>query len=320
MIGLCLGESVLGAGMATSSRRILAPNAYDRRTQTLEAIAAVLRAADRPLHTREIAIAIQEQTLARLTGRTPWKTVNARLSEDIRSFGAWSRFMRTALGLFALREWDFATEFEVARRRINPINEVIRVVPSAHFQALKANYGGVWLNLLPFETAIEASIEMPRREAEESDSFVQLIPTFIVRRGRRVWTFTRTRRLPEARLHNAKCLGFGGHMQAGDEMPLFKGQAEYRDSVLRELFEELSFSNSPKIEYLGVLHLTGSLFERQHAGLIFDVQVGVRTHVASLEPGMHTNVRTSSLEELLATADELDSSSQQLVRVLHERC
>jgi predicted NUDIX family phosphoesterase len=107
-------------------------------------------------------------------------------------------------------------------------------------------------------------------------------------------------------------------MQAEDELSLFRGADSYRDSVLRELFEELAFSRDPSIRYLGALHLTSNMFERQHVGLVFEVVVAPRTRVASLEPGMHTDVRLTPLAELRQLAPSLDSWSQLLIQVLDE--
>ena len=282
---------------------------------TLEAVEFVLRQADRSMHSREIAEMIIAHSLAKLTGRTPWKTVNARISEDILEFGAQSKFMRTSHGLFALREWEFAAEFEVKRRRLNPIDEDIRVVSANVMRDIESKIANGTLLDVPFEVLVEQSFAMGRREAELTDEVVQLIPTFVVRKQRRLLTYTRTKRLPEARLHNVRSMSFGGHMQADDDMPLFRGESIYRDSVLRELREELSFSRQPKPVYVGLLHLHGNLFERQHAGLIFDVPVAQAVKIESLEPGMHADVKFTDLEDLKTYSPRLDSWSRLLVGV-----
>jgi predicted NUDIX family phosphoesterase len=304
--------------MSAQKRHAEVLSAPDARNSTLlQAAEAVLRQAHRSLHSREIAQAIIEAGLSQLTGKTPWKTVTARLSMDILDRGSASHFMRTSYGLFALREWDFATEFEVKRRRIAPIDETIRVVPRDKVEALKQEASlSSPLYSIGYEALISASIEMPRREAEETDECVQLIPTFVVRRGDKIWTYTRTKRLPEARLHHTRCVSFGGHMQAEDELYLFRDEKAYEGSVLRELYEELAFTKDPTVRYLGAIHLTSNLFERQHLGLVFEVTVGTRAQVASLEPGMHTDVRPTPLAELRALAPSLDSWSQLLIRVI----
>ncbi len=70
-----------------------------------EAARIVLSEADEPLHYREIARRIVERGLVETSGRTPEATVNAQLSSDISAKGEESLFVRTAPGVFGLREW-----------------------------------------------------------------------------------------------------------------------------------------------------------------------------------------------------------------------
>ena len=105
---------------------------------------------------------------------------------------------------------------------------------------------------------------MKRASAEDTSDLVQLIPTFVVCRGSKVLTYRRTKRLPEARLHNSRCVSFGGHMQFNDLPDLFaRSYTDPRGPMFRELYEELSFSEIVRPRYLGVLYLTASQFERR---------------------------------------------------------
>jgi predicted NUDIX family phosphoesterase len=283
----------------------------------LDAAELVLKQGSRSMHARELAQEVTRLGRARLSGMTPWKTVNARLSEDILRHGSASRFMRTDSGFFALRDEAPQLEFCPRRRRLNPIDETIKVIPTQKF--LRALEGAPWQGLYGsrFGDLIDMSIDMPRRDAEETEEFVQLIPTFIVRFGQEILTYTRTKRLPEARLHGMRCISFGGHMQSDDPAPLFRGeQRVLRDTLLRELYEELEFLPRPDIDYLGILHLRDTPFERQHAGVVFNVSVADGAAVRSLEPGMHTDLRLESLEFLCGQQEQYDSWSRALLRVL----
>ncbi len=95
----------------------------------LDAAERVLNAAQRPLHSREIAAEIIGRGISTLSGQTPWKTINARISEDILRHGSCSRFKRTQYGTFGLRAWVDDQEFWVKRRQIRPLDELIRVLP-----------------------------------------------------------------------------------------------------------------------------------------------------------------------------------------------
>jgi predicted NUDIX family phosphoesterase len=301
-------------------------HALDGRTADMvslsitDAAELVLRKAARSMHARELAEQINLSGCARLRGQTPWKTVNARLSEDILRHGCGSRFMRTDHGYFALRDQAAELEFAAKRRRLNPVDETIKVIPAEAFLSELSRAPRQILYGCRFGDLIDLSIDMPRRAAEETEEFVQLIPSFVVRIGHKVLTYTRTKRLPEARLHRARCVNFGGHMQSDDPAPLFRGeQRVLRDTLLRELYEELEFSNRPVIDYLGVLHLRDTAFERQHAGVVFDVVLPDGATIKSLEPGMHTDLRLELLDDLSSQQEQYDSWSRALIRVLDEQ-
>jgi len=96
---------------------------YTRREVTmdfLKAAATILQDAEAPLHYREIADRAIAQGLIKTTGRTPWATMNARLTVDIRARGSASHFQRTAPGMFALRIWGLPeqTSRHTARRTV----------------------------------------------------------------------------------------------------------------------------------------------------------------------------------------------------------
>ena len=68
----------------------------------LDAAAVVLQEAGGSLHYREITKRMLARKLWTTAGKTPWETVNARLTVDIKSRGPASRFVRTGRGLFAV--------------------------------------------------------------------------------------------------------------------------------------------------------------------------------------------------------------------------
>ena len=74
----------------------------------IDAAHEILRDAGTPLHYREIAKRMLAQKLWNTTGQTPWETVNARLSGDIKARGLASRFTRESPGVYALNSNLFA--------------------------------------------------------------------------------------------------------------------------------------------------------------------------------------------------------------------
>jgi predicted NUDIX family phosphoesterase len=286
----------------------------------VDASADVLRELGRPLHAREIAQAILTAGSARLSGLTPWKTVTSRLSTDIRKFGEVSQFQRAGHARFALREWGGSAEFLVNRRRMNPIEETIKVVPELEFRKLISEKQNDRLFKLDIEALIGVSIPMRRALAEDTAEFVQLIPTFVIRSGSKILTYRRTKRLPEARLHDVRCVSFGGHMQVDDDLDLFaRSYLDPKSAMFRELYEELSFSRSVNPVYQGVLYLENSFFERQHVGIVFDVQVEDSVRVDSLETTRHIDVKYVDIHELLSESSDFDSWSSLILIEFYTR-
>ena len=70
--------------------------------KAIDAVCAVLRDADGPLHYREIATRIIAKGLWDTEGKTPRQTVNALLGDDIRNHGSDSRFLREGPGRYSL--------------------------------------------------------------------------------------------------------------------------------------------------------------------------------------------------------------------------
>lgn len=70
----------------------------------LDAAYAVLRDAGEPLHYRTLTDRILERDLWHTSGKTPWETINASLSVDIKERDVSSRFQRAAPGIYTLRE------------------------------------------------------------------------------------------------------------------------------------------------------------------------------------------------------------------------
>ena len=284
----------------------------------LEAAEAILREFGRPMSSRELAIHMKSMDAVKIEGQTPWKTVNARLSEDIRSLGPSSKFLRTGHGQFGLREWEDATEFVGFQRKINPVDEVILVVAQQVLATHETRTNKFGLFEVDIRNLLRDTEEMVRLEAEQTTDVVQLVPTFLIRRDANLLCYTRTKRLPEARLHNQRSLSCGGHMQSDDVPELFFFDDDILSRFLcRELYEELELSPAPKhIRFLGMLHLDGNDFELQHAGLIFDVLLDSDATYTSLEPGMHTDIAFEDIKKLSEIREQHDSWSQVFLNIL----
>lgn len=81
----------------------------------------ILEKAQKPLHYREITQRALDQGILMSDGKTPWATMMARISTDIKESGKESPFLRTEPGQFALKK-DVIVTPEVIRLsvKINP--------------------------------------------------------------------------------------------------------------------------------------------------------------------------------------------------------
>ncbi len=70
----------------------------------LDAVVYVLKAAKKPLSTRDIVESIIRLRLWTPSGATPWGTLHAAISRDIVNNGEKSRFQKAARGLFDIRK------------------------------------------------------------------------------------------------------------------------------------------------------------------------------------------------------------------------
>lgn len=289
-------------------------------TSLLEEIEAVLEDVGIPLSGKAIASLVQKRRRATLTGATPWKTVGARLAESMRASPN-SNFMRTGRGLYALREWADTKEVIVPPRRINPLDEDILAVPTEVFREVVAGAHADALMEVPYQQLLDNAFVIRRMSAEKSEEWVQLIPSFLIFRDDQILSFKRTKKSPEQRLHDTYSIVFGGHLQAEDNPGLFSGNQAHSETFLfRELHEELAFVPPYRRSlYAGVLHLTRSQFERQHAGIVFVIDVAPGTSVRSCEPGYHSNLRFVPWAEIHESAVMEDSWSATCIRHLRGR-
>lgn len=258
----------------------------------LDRIGDVLNAFGRPLSAKAIANALAEGGSGAPGGATPWKTVGARLAVDIRS-NPESRFMRVGRGMYALSIWSDMSRVEVPVRRINPLDEDILVVDREAFEQLKAGRRVGQLFDVHYRELLSTARPLHRTVAEADEGLVQLIPSFLVFQNDQILSFRRTRKTPEHRLHDSFSIVFGGHLQADDNPTLFADDdAQVECFLFRELHEELAF-HPPfrRSRYVGVLHLEETAFERQHAGVVFAIDLFPGTRVDSLEPGYQSTLR-----------------------------
>lgn len=68
----------------------------------LDAAYRILQATGKPMHYQKITEQVLAEKLWTTKGKTPWETINARISSDIKVYGVASRFVRVSPGRYAL--------------------------------------------------------------------------------------------------------------------------------------------------------------------------------------------------------------------------
>jgi predicted NUDIX family phosphoesterase/dephospho-CoA kinase len=220
-----------------------------------------------------------------LAGKTPWQTMQARLSEEIRRNGQNSRFVRVRPGHYQLRE-KADTVYDARPFRPPRPKERALVVPRdtfytfADFQGIKTSWRQLHRRLL------DPSVckYMDRYQAEQDDDHKQILTYVMVTSGDQVLTYTRgTYNRVEEYLRGSRCIGFGGHVNEGD-LSLLNHNTDLGvvESAVRELTEELTFpprehsrlaaaARSPKI--VGILNDDSSAVGRRHLAFVLQYEV-----------------------------------------------
>lgn len=186
------------------------------------------------------------------------------------------------------------------------------------------------------ERATKGARYEDRPTAERTPAWKQWIPYCLLRCGdwrsgpeaeRGVFVVRRTRGQSEARLHESRSLGIGGHIEPVDGLPQASDQsarAFFEAALDRELTEELQLpADVPRSrpELLGLINDDATEVGQVHAGLAFRIDVALPLAEAQARVGireiskMHGGF-TSLVEfaDLWQTPSSFESWSQLLVQ------
>lgn len=270
---------------------------------------AVLEASHSPLSAREIVERGIERGLFgdHNLSRTPEKSMQARLSLDIKRYKGSSRFMRVARGRFLLRSHQLRDEFVPSQsistslnglaeyfaepRKLRLPSEEVLSVPERYYKEILTFQGidNDYDDLLP--KLLAETIYINRVEAEERNDAKQFITYVLLQCGHRLLSFRRSYLSRAAEfLRGAKCIGFGGHVSAADHNMFSGADLGIEACARRELSEELAlvspdstrrsssinrphdaaalFYRAP-IECLGILNDDSSEVGRRHLAVVY---------------------------------------------------
>ncbi|MVT56054.1 hypothetical protein GPL17_37465 [Bradyrhizobium yuanmingense] len=241
-------------------------------------------------------------------GRTPQKSMQARLSTDILHRKTDSQFVRTGRGRFTLRAslgsvgepgnttGEVQSEYVAERRVLRTPREEVLCVPETAFRDV-LTFQGIDTDTPPILGQLlseKTTIYLGRAEAEINNDAKQFITYVLVQCGQRLLFFKRSYLSRAAEfLRGSKCIGFGGHVSAADLDMLSRADFGLSACGRRELAEELFLPDRPRkkrkvsieasltdkatidlfqsapLECLGVLNDDSSEVGRRHVAVVY---------------------------------------------------
>jgi predicted NUDIX family phosphoesterase len=179
-------------------------------------------------------------------------------------------------------------------------DELIFVVPRSSVIEGAGWRGVRTTGVEPFLAAIERSGRFGPRPAMEADpGFKQIIPYLVLRDGPRYFLMRRTRAGGDARLHDRRSIGVGGHINPGDGGLL--------GGLVREWREELVAAFLPEFRLIGLLNDDTTDVGRVHLGAVYLADAGGRS-VAIRETDKLTGA-FATRDEVAVVADDLETWS-----------
>jgi predicted NUDIX family phosphoesterase len=111
---------------------------------------------------------------------------------------------------------------------------------------------------------------IPRSKAEKDPSYKQLIPYVIMTCNGKYLTYVRGKRAGETRLVAKRSIGIGGHINPGDDMPLFNNNfyEAYLTAVEREVAEEVSVETTHTDRVVALLNDDSTEVGSVHLGVV----------------------------------------------------
>ena len=155
----------------------------------------------------------------------------------------------------------------------------------------------------------------PRDLMEEDPSFKQLIPYCIFEfedeSGVQIFQYTRGKGQGEARLHNKKSVGIGGHISTLDT----ETDTVYENGLARELEEEVEIETEYSNTCVGLINDDSNEVGKVHLGVVHRMKV-VSPNVRSKEIELEYS-GFERIESVLESLDRYESWSQIAIRALY---
>lgn len=292
----------------------------------------ILRKLNRPATAREIIDRALVLPSARIifSGKTPHKTLNARISVDILRHGIKSRFYRYAPAAYGLREFleskdndhNYKRVFIGSSRRKQVSNEPVATVKCSAVKFFSVD-GLYDADHYPLQILDLLDVKYSdRKYAECRDDLKQLVSYACIYYEDQVLAFEKGRYTSDdGEFIGKQSIGFGGHVSYFDLSLFDDTPVGLNSNVLRELYEELYFFRKyfrhgiKDIQFLGFLIDSSTANGKRHLGLATKVQLRHKIELETATLGFR-NLRWISAQKTPNTFDQFEIWSQYLFRHL----
>jgi predicted NUDIX family phosphoesterase len=196
-------------------------------------------------------------------------------------------------------------------------SEQVLVVPTARLDQLGRFEG--FSDDRGYFDALESARFVPRQPAESDETLRQIIPYVVIESDAGAFSYARTRAGGEARLHDRRSVGVGGHVNPAD---LPDGLAALRarpvealaEAARRELAEETVGLDGASLEWLGFIREDVAV-SAVHFGVVFRARPAAGP-VRLSDEGKMADARFAPWRELAADLARYESWSAHVIRHL----
>jgi predicted NUDIX family phosphoesterase/dephospho-CoA kinase len=284
----------------------------------LTAAELILRRFERSLSVNEIvSIAIEENVL-RSKGNTPENTMRARLSEHIREYGQYSKFIRVGKNKFALREYGYE-EYHAEPFLKKAIEYVVcikqeQIDKIGRFFGFTANYRP-YLNIFKDPRNI---IIKKRDEANLDYSIKQLVSYVLIKNSKgEILSHVRGNysNVKDRLLQGVLNIGFGGHVNNEDFNLFGISDGGAQNAAVREIREELKNIQIIEPKLIGVINDDSTPLGLNHFAFVYTTTVVESLDLVKISAELSINqLKFLNINNLINRFSDLEFWSQLLVK------
>lgn len=188
--------------------------------------------------------------------------------------------------------------------------EQVLVVDKCALEALLPSQGLITDRLEDVRHFIQTHFFFTDRARAEYDKTVkQIIPYVVIRQEGRYFMLRRLKQQTEARLHDKRSLGVGGHINPSERAAVDVLKA----GLMRELYEEVEVEQIVSLTCVGILNENSGSVSDYHTGVVYLLEAQGEVRVRETEKMTGT---WASVQDLRSCYYEFETWSQLVICAL----